>query len=314
LFSVIIPLYNKSQFISRSIDSVLNQTFKEYEIIVINDGSTDGGEKLVKEKYGNRVYLFHQDNQGVSSARNKGIAQAKFSYVSFLDADDYWHEGYLDAVQKVILKFPDVGIVGTGYTSKSFQPLDRLEYYFLKDYFSQAIKNTFYFTSATTIKKSFFENNPGFDPQLKMGEDLDVWFRANLFFGDGAYIFNQLVYYGDEDEQRAVNKIYKLEETLISKISKPDYYEKASGRSKTSKYQFELFRDKWIYFNIFPLYRRKFNKEPLVKLLEVLPKRLLFVRGFYLLPYRLLNSLFSNMRLAILFRNYMKFCFRYIYT
>ncbi|MEX2512909.1 MAG: glycosyltransferase family A protein [Cyclobacteriaceae bacterium] len=314
MFSIIIPLYNKIQFISRAIDSVLNQTFKEYEIIVINDGSTDGGEKLVSEKYGEKIKLFHQANQGVSIARNNGIANAEYNYISFLDADDFWHKGYLEAVNSVICEFPDVGIIGTGYTSNSFESLDRLDFYLLKEYFNKAIKNTFFFTSATTIKKSFFHNNPGFDPQLKMGEDLDVWFRANLYFGDGLYISNKMVYYGNEDEQRAVNKLYLFEESLIYKIIDPKYFTNAIGHAVTSEDQFELFKEKWIYFNLFPLYREKLNKENLNNLLRALPFRLYLVSVFYRIPFEFLHNLFSNRKLSILFRNYMKFCFRFIYT
>ncbi len=69
MFSIIIPLYNKAPYICRAIDSVLQQYFKDYEIIVVNDGSTDGGEKIVKEKYEGKINLIHQENQGVSVAR-----------------------------------------------------------------------------------------------------------------------------------------------------------------------------------------------------------------------------------------------------
>mgnify|MGYP003661299564 CR=1 FL=1 len=95
MFSVIIPLYNKKHYVSRAIDSVLNQTFQDFEVIVVNDESTDGGVELVKEKYGEQVHLLNQKNQGVSVARNTGIEQAQFPYIAFLDADDYWHSDFL---------------------------------------------------------------------------------------------------------------------------------------------------------------------------------------------------------------------------
>jgi glycosyltransferase involved in cell wall biosynthesis len=76
LFSIIVPLYNKAEYINRALDAVLNQSFTEYEIIIVNDGSTDGSEKIVEDKFGPHVRIIHQKNQGVSTARNTGIQYA----------------------------------------------------------------------------------------------------------------------------------------------------------------------------------------------------------------------------------------------
>jgi glycosyltransferase involved in cell wall biosynthesis len=314
MFSVIIPLYNKSQYILRAIDSVFCQSYGEYEVIVVNDGSTDGGEKRVMEKFGDRVILFHQKNQGVSSARNNGIKKAQFDRIAFLDADDYWHPDYLKFVTKVIKNHPEVGIIGTRYNSEVLSTDPTLDYYKLDNYFKRAVRNAMYFTSATVVRKDFFDRNPGFDPNIKLGEDIDVWLRASIFFGDGYYINNKLVYYGQEDENRATQKLYALEETLIPKITATGYYTDSTSINSIQKKQFFEFMEKWVYFTLFSLYALPANKKPIKIIMQRLPGRFLLVRGFYLLPFSLMRKIFSIPSLSGLFRNYMKFCFRYIYT
>lgn len=313
MFSVIIPLYNKAPYIQRAVDSVLKQTFQDFEIIVVNDGSTDGGEKILDGYKDDRIKIINKKNQGVSIARNTGIKHAKFPYISFLDADDYWHTNYLETIRKMIGLYPGVGIIGTGYTSNLFDTSDEFNYSLLDNYFEIAIHNTLYFTSAITINKVFFDNNTGFDPRLKLGEDLDVWFRAILYFGDGLYVPKKLVFYGNEDVNRATNKKYNFNDTFAAKISRSNYFDDANTSSNISRYKFELFRDKWLYFNIFSLYQVKFNEGDLKKLVTDLPSRLYLIRILYLLPFGLLNRMFSIYSIAKLFRNYMKFCFRFIY-
>lgn len=101
-FSVIIPLYNKEKYIEDTIKSVLNQTFKNFEIIVINDGSTDNSLKIVKNFSDQRIFIIDQRNLGLSTARNNGVKNAIFNYIAFLDADDLWMEDYLQTIFNLI--------------------------------------------------------------------------------------------------------------------------------------------------------------------------------------------------------------------
>lgn len=314
MYSVIIPLYNKAPYIQRAIDSILNQEFKDYEIIVIDDGSTDGGGELVDKLYGNKIKLIHQENSGVSAARNRGIQEAKYPWIAFLDADDYWHPLYLSFTARTISENPDIGIIGTHYDSHKLSENPELKYYALKDYFKKAIKNTYFFTSATMVKNDFFLNNPGFDPQLKLGEDIDVWLRASLFFGDGIYIQNTLVYYGNEDKNRATQQAYEFKQTLIPKILQNDYYDGSKLSSTCSKKEFEAFRDIWIYSTLYPHYKVKKNITDIQRVLAQMKSRYFLVRGIYKLPYKFQRDLFANPSFSRFFRNYLKFCFRYIYV
>ena len=102
MFSVIIPYFNKSSYIIRCIDSVLHQTFEKYEIIIIDDGSTDNGIALISKKYADLICIYSQKNEGVSVARNMGIKKAKYEYVAFLDADDAWHPQYLESIDFIL--------------------------------------------------------------------------------------------------------------------------------------------------------------------------------------------------------------------
>lgn len=314
MFSIIIPLFNKAPFIQRAIDSVLHQEFKSYEIIVVNDGSMDGGGDLVSETYGTSIRLFNQVNSGVSVARNQGILQAKFPWIAFLDADDYWHPQYLAFMARVISENPETGIIGAHYDSVSLTENPNLKYLLLKNYFRKAVRNTYFFTSATVVKKEFFDKKPGFDPELKLGEDIDVWLRATLFFGDGLYLQNTLVFYGSEDAQRATQKEYLLEETLIPKIIEKDYYQNSIGASLCSISDFEAFRDKWTYFTLFPHFRNSENKIATQLVLRKLGSSFFLASMIYKLPFGVLQKIFSNKSFSKLFRNYLKFCLRFIYT
>src|ERR1700742_2594037 len=93
--SVVVPLYNKARFVRRTIDSILGQRFTDFEVIVVNDGSSDGGEKIVEAISDPRLRLISQPNAGPGAARNRGLAEARGEYVAFLDSDDEWLPDFL---------------------------------------------------------------------------------------------------------------------------------------------------------------------------------------------------------------------------
>ena len=115
MVSVIIPLYNGAAYIERSIRSVLNQTFQEFEIIVVDDGSTDDGSQRVATFNLPSIRLVRQPNGGVSTARNTGIREARYGLVAFLDADDEWMPDHLETIIRLYHTFPQCGVFGTSY-------------------------------------------------------------------------------------------------------------------------------------------------------------------------------------------------------
>ena len=106
-FSIIIPLYNKANFIAKTLNSVLNQTYTDFEVVIVNDGSTDNSLEIVQIFDDKRIKLFTTKNQGVSATRNFGIKQSQGDYIAFLDADDIWEEKFLETINKLILSFPN---------------------------------------------------------------------------------------------------------------------------------------------------------------------------------------------------------------
>ena len=113
--SVIIPLYNKKKEIKRCLDSVLSQTFQDFEVIVVDDHSTDGGLAIVKSYPDPRISVTEQDHRGVSYTRNHGVEQAKCDYVAFIDADDEWMPKHLETIVRLTGNFPEAGMFTTAY-------------------------------------------------------------------------------------------------------------------------------------------------------------------------------------------------------
>ena len=111
MFTVVIPIYNKAHTIERTLKSVINQTFTHFEIIIIDDGSTDSSlEKINKFTHDTRIKIIIQENQGVSVARNVGVEKAKYEYIAFLDGDDKWELNYLQTIHKAIKLYPNCGM------------------------------------------------------------------------------------------------------------------------------------------------------------------------------------------------------------
>ncbi|MEO0868732.1 MAG: glycosyltransferase family 2 protein, partial [Cyanobacteria bacterium J06642_11] len=112
--SVVVPLYNKAAHVQRTLVSILTQTYSPYEVIVVNDGSTDDGPSLVQAMEDERIQLVHQDNQGPGSARNRGLGMATAPYVAFLDADDEWLPTFLEVTLGHLQRQPDCVLCLTG--------------------------------------------------------------------------------------------------------------------------------------------------------------------------------------------------------
>lgn len=184
MFSVIIPLYNKENFISRTLNSVLSQSYQEFEIIIIDDGSTDNSLQEISRLSDHRIRIFQQKNAGVSAARNRGIAEAKYDLIAFLDADDEWLPDYLTTIHALIDKYPKCSVFATQYilnSHSSSQSINTQGLSFnsdgiLYDYFDIASKNVPpLWTSAICVRKEAMKNIGGFPLGIKSGEDLLTW-------------------------------------------------------------------------------------------------------------------------------------------
>jgi hypothetical protein len=187
-FSIVIPLYNKAPYISGTLDSVLAQSFSDFEVIVVDDGSTDGGAELVGFIADPRVRLVRQANAGVSAARNHGIALARGEWVAFLDADDWHHPAYLATLLWAQARCPEADTVATDYlpvpdTLAMWPPrwpemaaLPGLE--IVTDLPRRWMASPTLCTSAVSVRRArLLQMQPCFPPGESHGEDLDLWFR-----------------------------------------------------------------------------------------------------------------------------------------
>lgn len=185
-FSIIIPVFNKELYIERCLQSVLDQSIDDFELIVVDDGSTDTSVDKITTFIDPRIRLIHKENGGASSARNVGIANSRGEWITFLDADDVMYPNALAVYHNLINKYPEVDVVAASVdqTNKSY-PKQEIDYV-VSDYdYSNAIsyaKSGFSLicTDCICVKKSLLDKTGGFNECYTHGEDMDLWKRLSL--------------------------------------------------------------------------------------------------------------------------------------
>lgn len=189
--SVVIPLYNKEPHIARTLNSVLSQTFQDFEIIVVDDGSTDNGAVVVQGYDDTRIQLIRQDNKGVSAARNRGVKEATSDFIAFLDADDEWTPVHLEIIRRLQKKYPEAGMYATAYKEYTLNGNIRCPDYkfipdppwegILKNYFkSAALGEAPVCSSVVCIPKGVFNKIGGFSQEYWYSEDMDLFGKIAL--------------------------------------------------------------------------------------------------------------------------------------
>ena len=192
-FSVIIPLYNKAPYVAKSISSVMDQTFTDYELIIMDDGSSDGSYDVALQTLNGHsgCHIYKQTNSGVSMARNNGVLLSRGEYLCFLDADDWWHPTFLEEMDKLIAEFPDAGIYGTNYTivnetrHKTRVASVGVENGFEKGFidYCKVYARTMYMpltSISISVPRMVFDEMCGFPVGIKLGEDFLLWIRIAL--------------------------------------------------------------------------------------------------------------------------------------
>jgi len=190
-FSIIIPLYNKEAHIIDTLESVFKQTFTDYEVIVVNDGSTDNSLQLVTELKRKNLFVFNNKKQGVSQARNFAMQQAKGDYFAFLDADDIWLNYHLEKLNSLITTYPNSGMYCTNYIFNYNNKFNTYTYFptlpkdknwsgIVPDFFIDSLLFRIALTSATAIPKEIISEIGFFDTKFTSGQDTDYWIRIAL--------------------------------------------------------------------------------------------------------------------------------------
>lgn len=191
-FSIVIPLYNKEKEIPKTLDSVLNQSFTDFEVIIVDDGSTDYSLAKVKQFKDERFKIYEKHNEGVAKTRNMGIDLASGKYIAFLDADDYWEPNHLSVINDLIKDFPGYHWFATSYFKqyskrvniKMFSPIFNAEFERgpIDEFFKYSVVDALVWTSAVVFEKKFLISLGKFDFQIThgAGEDTDLWIRAAI--------------------------------------------------------------------------------------------------------------------------------------
>lgn len=209
--SVVMPLYNKERHVERAVRSILAQTMQPAEIIVINDGSTDNSVSVVEKITDPRIRIINQKNAGVSAARNRGIREAGFELIAFLDSDDEWKPDFLETISGLIDRFPQAGAYATAYETVDTDAVVRRITYraipehpwsgIIPDFFDSMLGQPPVWASAVAIRRKVFDNSGFFKEGEVLAEDVDMWCRIALKYPIAFDTKSCSVYHLDADNR-----------------------------------------------------------------------------------------------------------------
>jgi glycosyltransferase involved in cell wall biosynthesis len=224
LISVVVPVYNGEKTIRETIESVLNQTFKDLELIIINDGSKDATLEIVSEIQDPRIQVFSYPNAGLSASRNRGISQATGEYISFIDADDLWTPDKLENQLKALQSNPQAALAYSwtnfideagnflrrgGYISVTSNPLATL-----------LLVNFVENGSNPLIRTHVFKEVGGFDELLRSAEDLDMWLRLAVRYDFVAVPKPQVLYRMSANSMSSNKNIVTHEKSIVQVLER----------------------------------------------------------------------------------------------
>lgn len=245
-FTVIIPLYNKENHIEETLKSVLNQTFQDFEVIIVEDCSTDNSKQKAASIISEKTRIIqHEVNKGLSASRNTGIANANSEFLAFLDADDIWHKEFLEKIHQLTQEFPNAHLFGTNYTEVypkkvTVVPSSNLKNFIkdgiVPDFFESNLHQNIYCHCSLCVKKEVFEKIGGYNTNINYGEDIDFNIRANSTF-KLAYSNTVLAYNLMYAENKITNSSLKNKT-----ITDFDFYEPLAASNKSLKKYLDINR------------------------------------------------------------------------
>ncbi|WP_158614756.1 glycosyltransferase family 2 protein [Flavobacterium sp. RSP49] len=235
-FSVVIPLFNKETFIENTLKSVLNQTFTDFEVILIDDASTDSGFSIATSLASPKIRTIkHETNRGLSATRNTGIKNAKAKFIAFLDADDIWEINFLEKIFLLTEKYPEAKLFATNYleiysNTIALPPKTNIKSEkIIPNFFEASLCQPIYCPSSLCVDKLVFEEIGYYNEAITFGEDVDFNIRANNSF-TLAYSHEACVKYIMFSENQITNS------TLKNKtITNFDSYERIASENPSLK-------------------------------------------------------------------------------
>ena len=301
LFSVVIPLYNKENYISETINSVLKQSVQDFELIVINDGSTDKSLDIVKSFNDFRISLIDQKNIGLSATRNKGIKLAKGRIVALLDADDLWQPNFLKEIKSFHEAHPDIDVFGTSYqeyngkqflnTKKNIPKIKFGTSFIINNFFECNLFQPIITASSIAFKKGVMKDLT-FDSAIDYGEDIDFYIKCFSQYKLGYIYKNLAIIRVDNQDQITTTGIKD------KKIPDFDTYKDITPNSSLKKYL------DFVRYSFATQYKTIGDFSNYKKLADAIDKsNLTSKQAFLLKSPRVLLVLLRNMKKQLLKRN-----------
>lgn len=260
-FSIIVPLYNKASYVRKALSSIEAQTYRSFELIVVNDGSSDGSAAIAEAYLKNRTKLnyqiINQPNGGVAIARNNGVAASKGEYVCFLDADDWWEPTFLEEMDGLIKEYPNAGLYASNFVyykpGKTHVALNLERGYidYPKAYYEGSSMPVW--TGATCMPRKVLDEMGGFPLGIKLGEDFLLWAKTALHY-PVAFSEKPLAYYNNEvpASLRATRNLHAPEHHMLFHL---DSIEEVIHKTSNIKHQtshtvhrtpYTVHRDAWM--------------------------------------------------------------------
>ncbi len=248
LVSIIIPVYNAQKYIKETIESALNQTYKNIEIIVVDDGSIDETAAIVESFQNPRIVYIYQENQGQSSARNTGIRKAKGTYIAFLDADDLFLPRKIEEQVSFLENHPDCGLCYCdNYHFFSNQP-DKLFHFSVKTYsgliFDKLLEENFINPLSVLLKKEILDEYGEFKDGWRRCDEQYLWLKLAFNKVRFCYLDKVLAYYRVHKDSLSAEGLY-LKETAEKFLELLDLIESWLKSEERKKYPFERLRKSW---------------------------------------------------------------------
>lgn len=250
--SIIIPVYNKSKLINRCLDSIFSQsTHYSYEVILVDDGSTDDSVEMIKTRNENNIILYEQQNAGPSVARNKGVDLSQGKFCAYLDADDYWEDGFIEKTLSFLEEHDDCVAVNVAQrhltiSGEHVAPVCYKDYtqpFVLDDFFSFWASYMHVCTGSVVIKSEIIKQTGGMRTDLRITEDLEFWALVStygkwgfipeiLFVSDGMETITNQAEWLKKMQIRWNNapSVSDWEKRIVKRASQTEAYKNARGR------------------------------------------------------------------------------------
>lgn len=252
-FSVIVPLYNKAPYVRHALESILTQSFTNYEVVIVDDGATDNSlaivNDFVKTVESGKWKVESQPNAGVAAARNNGGAKSKGEYVCFLDADDWWEPMFLEEMDKLIREYPEAGLYAMNYVY--YKPgkthvalkIERGYINYPKAYLHSDAMPVW--TGAASMPRKVFDEMGGFPVGIKLGEDFLLWAKTALHY-QVAFSEKALAYYNNDvpTTLRATRNLYKPEYHMLFNLGEIESIVNSQESSVDSRDEWNALLDK----------------------------------------------------------------------